>query len=116
MEQLQSSSSIIELNGMIHDLRAEISALKVQNTKYRATLEEVGIIESELKMTDIEAICLDQIGKLRDIAESGLLDKDEAQVFEIMHRNLKIARGENDFKKVNKAKKLTDEDLQKMLK
>ena len=98
-------------------LRAEIDRLTKENTKFRISLRELDPDYDPNKICDVEAICQEQLEKLR--AESAIreLSTDEAKRLEILHRNLKLARGED--LRVNwegHAKRMSDTELEKIAK
>lgn len=98
-------------------LRAEIDRLTKENTKFRISLRELDPDYDPNQICDVEAICQEQLEKLR--AESAIreLSTDEAKRLEILHRNLKLARGED--LRVNwegHAKRMSDTELEKIAK
>jgi len=116
MDIKEFSSKDISDSVTVNALNDEISRIKRENIKLKATLESVGLSENDVTMSDVEAICLEQIGKLKEISANSTFSKDEAAVLEILHRNLKIAQGQNEFKKINKTKNMSNDDLLRLVK
>lgn len=85
----------LETSLRIKLLMDEIQKYKDENTRLLILLKEAGVEEAGLsKISDEEVICIQQITKLREQSEDNELDKDQVKNFDILHRNLKIARGE----------------------
>ena len=79
----------------------EIKALRDENKNLRNEITKLHILmkEADLEVdismvSDEESICIQQLKRLRDLSENNQLTKDEVQILDILHKNLKIARGE----------------------
>jgi hypothetical protein len=80
----------------IKQLLTEIERLQNENTKLLIILKEAGIEESGLdKIDDEEVICVQQIKLLKEKSDEEELSIEDVKKLDILHRNLKIARGEN---------------------
>lgn len=102
-KEMQKSFEEASLRKQIKELQAEIDDL-------RKTLRVYGIEDTE-KVSDIEAICVQQLRIMRDLSENGVqLSNDDAKIVDIMHKNLKIALGKED-KKSPKGKEYTTAEL-----
>ena len=80
-------------------------------------MDEAGVEGNIDMISDEEIICIKQISKLRKYSEDRDLDKEEVQIFDLLHKNLKIARGEEiRIKTKSKTKKLSNSELTNILK
>lgn len=98
-------------------LRTEIQNLKKEITKYKILLNEVDEDANVDIVSDEEAICVEQIRILKMASGERPLTNDEVKKLDILHRNLKLARGEMDrITGKSKAGKLSVEELAKIAK
>jgi hypothetical protein len=101
----------------IKALRTQITDLEKEVTKYKILMQEAEIEVNGEGITDEEIICVQQIAKLRAEASERDLSKDEVQKFDILHKNLKLARGEDTrVKSKSRASKATAAELEEALK
>lgn len=99
----------------IKALRDEIQKLKNQVTKYRILLKETDESANPDSVSDEEVICVEQISKLRKYSANRDLTSDEIKNLDVLHKNLKLARGENiRVGSQNKTKKKSVEELEKL--
>ena len=90
------------------NLTDEIEKLRRENLELRKTLEEHGIVEFSI-INDVEYICSAGILQLKKIVDTSGLTSDDTKTLDLLHKNLKIARGKIDTKDVNqKAKSIDD--------
>lgn len=102
----------------------EIAALRVENTKLRNEITKYQILLNEIDseanpnlVTDEEAICVEQIRKLKESSSKRTLTTDEVKKLDLLHKNLKLARGEIDrVKNQNKAGQYSIKDLENIAK
>lgn len=88
----------------IEVLRNEINSLKEENTKLKKILSENeldGEIDKELLMSDEESICVNEIKKLKKLSDLGGLSHEDVKTLDILHKNLRMIRGQS----VDSAKK-----------
>lgn len=98
-------------------LRDEIRKLTNQVTKYQILLKEIDENINPNLISDEEAIAVEQISRLRKKSADRDLTSDEVKNLDILHKNLKLARGENiRVGAQNKTKKLSPEQLEKLAK
>jgi predicted RNase H-like nuclease (RuvC/YqgF family) len=93
-------------------LKNEVEKLRKEITKYQILLNEVDDEANPNIISDEEVICVEQIAKLRQESAKRHLSTDEVKKLDILHKNLKMARGEGS--RVNNrslAKKLSAEEL-----
>lgn len=93
-------------------LRSEIEKLRIELTKYKILLNEVDDEANPNVITETEAICHEQIRKLKESSGVRQLSTDEVKKLDILHKNLKLARGEGSrVGNKSKAGKMTAEQL-----
>ena len=101
----------------IKSLREEIKTLKNEMTKMKILMKEADIEVDVSKISDEESICVTQMKRLRDLSENNQLTKDEVQILDILHKNLKLARGEDvRVKSKGKVGKMSSEELTNIIK
>ena len=96
-------------------LEKKIAELELQIVKLETIIKENEWDESR-DITDIEAICIQQIRRLRDKSVHAVFCEADAKILDLLHKNLKMARGQvtlSDNSK--KAKKLSKEELFKIV-
>lgn len=74
-------------------LPRDIEGLQKEVLKLRKTLESYGIME-EVHITNIEYICQKSIDDLKLKAMHGGLDNEDAKILDLLHKNLRMARGQ----------------------
>ena len=79
----------------------------------RKTMEEYGIDEVS-PINDVEYICYKTIEDLKKIADTVGFTQDDAKILDIVHKNLRQARGEIEIKEP-KSKKATVGELLKIV-
>lgn len=100
----------------IRMLEQENQKLKHEIIKCKILLNEIDSEANPDIISDEEAICVEQINRLKKISDDRDLSTDEAKKLDILHRNLKLARGEDlRVKSSNKAKKLSTDELNKIV-
>jgi len=102
LEELEKKALDIELAEEITELQKEVISL-------RKTLESYGIRE-EMHVTNIEFICQKELDNLKKRAMGGGLSSDEAKVFDLLHKNLRMVRGKIK-KKDLPSKETTEKEL-----
>ena len=98
-------------------LYREVEQLKNEIAKYKVILSELDDSFDVGIVSDTEAICIQQIAKLKDDSSHRELSTDETKKLDILHKNLKIAqddRGKLEGK--DKAGDLSKEELMKIIK
>lgn len=101
----------------IEKFKKEIESLRSDNVKMKITLEDNGLMEDVKAVSDLEAICVEQLEKWKDRSANETFDKDDAKVIETIGNCLLRVRGGkigNDSSKA--AKKLKSEDLLDIIK
>lgn len=107
-----SPEYVKELEAQSKEVIQKLNSLKLENAKLRLLLQENGIAEDGLNsISDVEAICIDQLKKLKEVSLAGRLTETDAKILDVLYKNLRLARGltveKNNDKKTKKAS--TDE-------
>jgi hypothetical protein len=98
-------------------LKKELQEIKLMYTKYELTLQNYGLIEKASDITDTEAICVEQIKKLKAKSAIAAFSETDSKVLDLLHKNLRVARGEKvEEGKKGKTKNLSNEDLLTLIK
>ena len=75
-------------------LRNEVEKLKNEVIKYMILLKEIDSDANPDIVSDEEAICVEQIRKIKENSGKRQLSTDEVKKLDILHKNLKLARGQ----------------------
>lgn len=108
----------MEIELEIKALRNEIDKLKKENDKLLEVIKDNGL-ESEVgeikNITPEEQICIDGIRHLSELFKNGTFDKNDTNNFDILHKNLRMIRGQSVGEKVKKSKPADIKDLLKIV-
>lgn len=107
LKDLEKKAQEIELSHDIIELQKEVLRL-------RKVIESYGL-EDEMHLTNIEYICQKELDNLKHIAMVGGLTHDQAKVFDLLHKNLRMARGHIDKKEIP-GKQMSEGELLKLVK
>lgn len=110
-------SKCLELAREIDALRAKITALETDKTKMAIVIQDNGLDDDMGRISDTEAICVEQLKKLKEISSHKKFSQEDAKILDILHQNLIRVRGgkiEKDGRKMTK--KMSDIELLKMIK
>lgn len=107
----------IELELEVKALRKEIEKLRSENDDLREIIHENDLgdeIGEKRPMTPEEKICILGIEQILDAVKNMVADKTDIQNYDILHKNLRLIRGQStDTKKSNK--KTTKAELLKIV-
>lgn len=96
-------------------LNNEIERLKGEVIKYKILLKEIDSEANPEIVSDAEAICVMELRKLKDSSNERPLSTDEVKKLDMLHKNLKLARGEGTrVGAKNKAGQMSAADLAKI--
>ena len=104
-----SSPSKENIAKVLKELKDENNRLKLELTAMRETLRDNGL-EEVPSISDAEAICINEISRLKDISMAGGLAFEDTKILDILHKNLLLCRGK-EVKPSNKDKKLSTAEL-----
>lgn len=100
----------------------ELDVFKKQNVKLhkevqklKALISRYDIDEDDAFITDEELICMQEIKTLKQLSDIGQFGKEEAQILDILYKNLRLIRGMSIDKSDKKSKKLDVKDLFKIV-
>jgi hypothetical protein len=96
-------------------LKNEIERLTNEVIKYKILLNEIDSEANPDIISDEEAICVEQIRNLKVESTKRHLSTDEVKKLDILHKNLKLARGEGSrVGAKSTASKMSAEELKKI--
>lgn len=104
----------MELEMELQALRKEIDKLKSEIETYKKVIKDNELedeIEGFVGMSSEEKICLDGIKHLAEFFKNGDFTKDDTSNFDVLHKNLRMIRGQNTDSKKRKGKFNKDEAL-----
>ena len=97
-------------------LRKRLKEVELQNIKYKTILEDNDLLDGVSTVSDAEAICIKEIGLLRELSEKGAgLSLEDLKLFDILHKNLLLASGK-EVPKEDKNKKSGPKEVADLLK
>lgn len=107
MKDLLDAELLIEIEA----LRKEIDKLNKENLTLKSVIADNGL-ESEISNIKIispeEQICIDGIRKLAEVFKNGTFDKNDALNFDVLHKNLRLIRGQTVKEPSKKNEKKAD--------
>jgi hypothetical protein len=106
LEVLEKKATEVTLPNTVNDLTKEVLRLRKQ-------LETYGI-EEEMHITNVEYICQKGLDDLKLLAMQGGLDSDATKTLDLLHKNLRMARG-NLAKKETPGKTVSEAELLKLV-
>ena len=103
------------LNIEIEALRKRLFELEQENAKLKQIMRDNDIEDSDLTMSDEESICINEIRNLRDLSNVGSFGKEEAQILDLLYKNLRLIRGLSTEKIGKKQKPIDVKELFKIV-
>ena len=98
-------STYIELDILeIERLKKKVAELELELAKARAILKENDLEEEIANVSEAEAICANEIHKLKVASDNGILTLEDVKILDILHKNLLLARGRPVEEKKDKKK------------
>ena len=99
-------------------LRKEINKLREENDRLKIIIVE-NELEADLDKFKVispeEQICIDGIKHLAEVFKNGTFDKNDAANFDILHKNLRMIRGQSIGDKTKKSKPADVKELLKIV-
>jgi hypothetical protein len=77
----------------VERLKKKVAELEMELAKARSVLKDNDLEEEASSISDAEAICANEIYKLRVASDNGILTLEDVKVLDILHKNLLLARG-----------------------
>ena len=98
-------STYIELDILeIERLKKKVAELELELAKARAVLKNNDLEEELTTVSEAEAICANEIHKLKVASDNGILTLEDVKILDILHKNLLLARGRPVEEKKDKKK------------
>ena len=104
---------------VINDLQQKLLSLQSLTsrlTKAELLLDKHGLLEQIDTISNTEAICVEQLQRLKDKSAVMPLTESDIKVLDILHKNLRIVRGAKDTEDNKNTKKLSEVELIQFLK
>ena len=87
-------STYPELDSLeIERLKKKVSELELELVKARAVIKDNGLEEEATTISETEAICINEIHKLKVASDAGILTLEDVKTLDLLHKNLLLARG-----------------------
>jgi hypothetical protein len=97
------------------ELRKKIKELEAKLAESERLLQENGI-SKRTTISPEEQICIDQIGKLKELSDKGIpFQTEDVKNLEVLVKTLQLARGKSLPVEDKKSKKEEKQDLAKLL-
>jgi len=77
----------------IERLKKRVAELEIELAKAQEILKENDLLEEVSIISDAEAICANEINKLKIASDNGILTLEDVKILDILHKNLLLARG-----------------------
>lgn len=100
-----------QLEETVDKLSEKVKSLEKENLEMRVALEEAGIDEKSVKISETEYICLQQLRMIKEMSEQRPLSKEEVAIVDLLHKNLLMARNIPISKKAKEKPKSVSELL-----
>lgn len=88
----------------IERLKKKVAELELELAKARAVLKDNDLEEELATVSEAEAICANEIHKLKVASDNGILTLEDVKILDILHKNLLLARGRPVEEKKDKKK------------
>ena len=106
-----------EYKSKVKSLEKEMQEIKLLYTKYELLLQNYGLIEKASEISDSEAICIEQLKRLKDKSSINAFSETDAKILDLLQKNLRISRGEKiEGDKKGKTKSLSNAELLTLIK
>ena len=87
-------STYPELDSLeIERLKKKVAELEMELAKARSVLRDNDLEEEASNVSDAEAICANEIHKLKVASDNGILTLEDIKALDLLHKNLLLARG-----------------------
>jgi hypothetical protein len=116
-ENIKICEKCLELAKAIDALNLQIQALTTENTKLNIVLRDNNLADELSQVSDTEAICLEQIQRLKQLSTGKKFTQEDAKILDLLHINLLRTReGKIGKDSGKKTKKLSNSELLKLVK
>jgi hypothetical protein len=99
-------STYPELDSLeISKLKKRISELEIELTKAQEVLKENDLLDEVSQVSDTEAICTNEIAKLKVASDNGILTLEDVKILDLLVKNLLAIKGKSVPEEKGKGKK-----------
>lgn len=77
----------------ISKLRKKVAELEIELAKAQEVLKDNDLLEEVAKISDTEAICTNEIAKLRIASDRGILTLEDVKILDLLVKNLLAIKG-----------------------
>lgn len=77
----------------IKKLKKQIVELETELSKARQVLKDNELLGDVEEISDTEAICANEIAKLKVASDNGILTFEDVKILDVLHKNLLLAKG-----------------------
>jgi hypothetical protein len=88
----------------IERLKKKVAELELELSKARSVLKDNDLEEEISNVSEAEAICINEIHKLKVASDAGILTLEDIKALDLLHKNLLLARGKPAEEKKDKKK------------
>jgi hypothetical protein len=74
-------------------LKKKVSELEIELAKAQEVLKDNDLMEEVAKVSDTEAICTNEINKLRIASDNGILTLEDVKILDLLVKNLLAIKG-----------------------
>jgi hypothetical protein len=87
-------SNYPEIDSMeLSRLKKKVSELEIELTKAKEVLKENDLLDEVMKVSDTEAICTNEIAKLKIASDNGILTLEDVKILDLLVKNLLAIKG-----------------------
>lgn len=88
----------------ISKLKKRITELEIELTKAQEVLKDNDLLDEVLKVSDTEAICTNEIAKLKIASDNGILTLEDVKILDLLVKNLLAIKGKSPEESKGKKK------------
>lgn len=98
-------STYPELDSLeIERLKKKVAELEIELSKARSVLVDNDLMDEVSTISDTEALCTNEIRKLKLASDNGILTLEDVKILDLLHKNLLLAQGRPVEEKKDKKK------------
>ena len=88
----------------ISKLKKRVAELEIELTKAQEVLKDNDLLDEVLKVSDTEAICTNEIAKLKIASDNGILTLEDVKILDLLVKNLLAIKGKTPIEDKSKKK------------
>jgi hypothetical protein len=89
----------------ISKLKKRVAELEIELTKAQEVLKDNDLFDEVLKISDTEAICTNEISKLKIASDNGILTLEDVKILDLLVKNLLAIKGKTPTENKESKKK-----------